>query len=1093
MSTFKPSLLLVFLFSLNLSVHADELTTFRFDLGTEKSPVAARFTRVTAQSAYSAASKFGWMKHEGEGFDRQRPERSSAWDGPGGQLIPRDYIIYKEHNDVTRDGISSEQDLVFRVDLPNGDYRVAITLGDLERAICSQQIYLNDRLVGNVDAKHFARRGGPDHQYGFPRKVRRTVSVAQGLLTIRIHGDDTGFHARFLEEYEKPPPVSYLRGDPVRREKPAKPDATQWGVGKRGQRIGGSVWVWEDIGGPFTQNSLMAIEVYPFVKPPLWIEEGKLAATVDDAQLQRAVGFFNQGRFEDSQSAFDDVSDDYSRALGHLWLSGHPNYEKERALLPKVLDAFERLGAAKRHDLMFAENLESARRLDKAVYRFDHKADQQRTYNELLLISGEVLSMQPGDPTYYKGLIYAGRGYYTIIPHRWAFAAGAGRQQFEKVRAGGFGDNRFVRWYLDEHWSEHPPDWVYADYSASKAGAPRWAAEVYEAYNRELDLTSWWMQNRQASDGSMGGGWGDDVEILRSFGIFGSICSDASPSILDGIRRLANGAWNSGSVDTDAGYFAEVGDTEHTGEWTADTLVPMIHIDYGNPVFIERGMKTARLMRDLWMDFNSRGHYWIRSNFLGATGVGVGPRANESRINYRPALPARAVLWYNGSPTIEKLYLQWADAWLDVSMSTDRGKPRGIIPQEIAFEGSRIGGVNAPHWYKADRPPGTVNYDYRGAGGYHDYIVDLFLYAYETTGDRKYLEPMQLESEYALEHCPPKILESLASPSPRPLPFFIKELPAGSTEWLGAQLAPWPAQWENIRRVMFPDELTDQGNLWSLTEVADMAAREVAGARRRWPQVTTECIATDRVSYPGMAAAARVMTGLKVLGQDPLVTYRGLGRDFAAAVLKVDRSFLRVVLFNIANENKAANIISWLFEPGTDYGIKIGPDRNDDGKMDAVEHERALHVARRGQEIEFQLPARSQYVVEARRIGSPKKRSRSADLGLSRRDVVFVPQYRRVEVTIHNVGSKGASGVEVALLEGKTEVGRQTIPHIAAPLDLDPKSVRIHFGFLPTKPKHAFTVIVDPADSIKEITDRNNRLQVTLETPLKARKRHSHP
>ena len=40
---------------------------------------------------------------------------------------------------------------------------------------------------------------------------------------------------------------------------------------------------------------------------------------------------------------------------------------------------------------------------------------------------------------------------------------------------------------------------------------------------------------------------------------------------------------------------------------------------------------------------------------------------------------------------------------------------------------------------------------------------------------------------------------------------------------------------------------------------------------------------------------------------------------------------------------------------------------------------------------------------------------------------------------------------------------------------------------------HEFTVIVDPAGSIEEITDRNNRLQVKLETPLKARKRHSHP
>ena len=50
----------------------------------------------------------------------------------------------------------------------------------------------------------------------------------------------------------------------------------------------------------------------------------------------------------------------------------------------------------------------------------------------------------------------------------------------------------------------------------------------------------------------------------------------------------------------------------------------MVRVDYGNPVYVERALKTARLMRDLWMGTNRNGHFLMRSNFLGATGIVAG-------------------------------------------------------------------------------------------------------------------------------------------------------------------------------------------------------------------------------------------------------------------------------------------------------------------------------------------------------------------------------------------------------------------------------------------------------------------------------------
>ena len=616
-----------------------EATIWLFDMGTESSPVADGYMRITPGSQFSVQKGYGWKSTAQNGFDVELPAKDPAWEGPSAQTIPRELLIYQEHSDLTRDGVRSPDDLLFQVNLPNGRYRVAVTLGNLAQPVCSQQVYINDELVAaDIDAKHFAQRGEPDKQYGFPRKVRTVAAVKDGSVRIRIHGDDSGFRARFLKEFEKPVPTSYLTGASFRVRKPERPDLAAWG-GSRTRGEPGQVWVWEDIGGPFTENSVMAVEIYPFVEPPLGLRGGKLAATVADAALERGANLFNAGRFAESEKAFEGAGSDYARALGYLWLAGRPEYEEEQRLVPAALKLLESTAPQMKSDRMFSEALENARRMNRAIYRFVHRADRQRTYNELLLISGEVASMQPEDPTYFKGLIYAGRGFYMIIPHRWTFASGAGRQFFEKLKTAGFAENRFVRWYLDDHWTEHKPDWVFPDYSAGKQGAPAWAGEVYEAFNRELDLAEWWIRNRQAADGSLGGGWGDDVEILRTFGTSLSICPDSSPLTLDGVRKLANGAWDSGSIDREAGYFATVSDTEHSGEWTADTLTAMVRIDYGNPVYVERGLKTGRLMRDLWMDSNRNGHLLMRSNFLGATGIGAEPTQNDSRINYLPPRP----------------------------------------------------------------------------------------------------------------------------------------------------------------------------------------------------------------------------------------------------------------------------------------------------------------------------------------------------------------------------------------------------------------------------------------------------------------------
>jgi hypothetical protein len=270
-----------------------------------------------------------------------------------------------------------------------------------------------------------------------------------------------------------------------------------------------------------------------------------------------------------------------------------------------------------------------------------------------------------------------------------------------------------------------------------------------------------------------------------------------------------------------------------------------------------------------------------------------------------------------------------------------------------------------------------------------------------------------------------------------------------------------------------------------------MAADANDGARRRWPHVTAECIATDRVYWPGLGNARRIMSGLGVLGFDPLVTYRGLGRDFAAALLAAHSAGIRVALFNISPETRDAAVVPWILDLGAEYIFRLGSDQNHDGQMEQVVSEQTVRLEHRGQEIPFRFPGRTQYLVEMKRTAQGEAPRLSADLALSSDDVQYLPEYARVDVTVHNLGSEPARGISVTLYDGDREIGRQRVPGIEAPLGFDPKTVRVGFRFTPARTSHTFRVIVDSV--VPEITKRNNTIEVERETPTAPLKQHATP
>ena len=187
-------------------------------------------------------------------------------------------------------------------------------------------------------------------------------------------------------------------------------------------------------------------------------------------------------------------------------------------------------------------------------------------------------------------------------------------------------------------------------------------------------------------------------------------------------------------------------DAEHTTDYRPP-LGMMVQIDYGNPKWIERSMKTAKLMRDFWTRVRCMKTAFPRQ-LLWRHAVGSGDQRNDSWINYRAIRPAAAVLKYNQNPTIARLYVELADAWLAAAMSTERGKPRGVIPAEVSFPDGMAGGTGSPNWYTASHAPETGNEDWRRRAKPTKYLYELFFNAYDVTGDAKYFEPLKLGTSW---------------------------------------------------------------------------------------------------------------------------------------------------------------------------------------------------------------------------------------------------------------------------------------------------------------------------------------------------------
>ena len=1044
------SLTLAMIATALLHAQPEAVDRYRLDFGPAGSPVAEGYIGLDASAAYSADRGVGWSGGAPRDYTAPAPaaRRTYWWHA--------DPVYFHEQitNDFRQDGVQSSGPFSLKVDLPRGKYRVNLTLGHLNEPRYSVDIYANGRLVRKkVDARLWLFRGLLHKASGYYKRVRFTVDVADAGLVLNFTGDDAEFQRLMKIEAAKGPderPQSRFKGQPLGPENAP----------------------FEDIGGPFSKISLMGLEVYPAKSLPLEMNADTLAlewteGRAADRTAAEAVRAFNAVQYPKAEKLFLDVSNPLIRGIGLLALAGRPEFENEIADTEAAVEALRKAVRSEPADGAIRELLETAETFLCGLNLFrDRGVPPNNGPVSTWRAAAEFDQFQPGDLVYHKAQIQQARFLVMLDAHQWCWCSVEGKKKLKEIEKL-FPDNRYVQFYLYNKLAASA-DWVSEDYLARAEGAPDWAAGLYAGYNLLVDVAEWWAENKQQPDGSIGGGWGDDVELVGFFGFIARVSEDASPVSLECVRNLMEGVYSSGQIDHVGGFFHGAADTEHSAEWTGKTLPMMLSVDYGNPLWTERALQSAKLMKDLWMGTNGRGHLHWRSNFLGASGIGPKPTQLDSAINWRAANPAVAVLRFTGNPTVKEMILAHAEALYQDAMRTDKGKPRGIIPGEMAYETDEIGGRSVPTWYDPGDIPAKGNY---GFAKFHTHRTQVMYLAHKLSGDEKFLEPIRLEAEYALEHG-------------GDLTAKIHKLEPGSPEWVAIVLKDSPQLWEQVRYEKARKGGRDVRKA-DRQMIAEATLPFIPQIRTNMPYVTTEALATDRVGVPNSLAILNLLMGWTPADPVPQLTYRHVKRDFAAAVLGADPTSVTamVYLFGFDGEKtRKIGLVPWQLELGADYTAVWGQDTDGDDKMDSEAGRLDFALEQRSQSVDLELATGKTYVVKITQTRPDPFCPLLADLAVGAEDVEYHPQWKLLFVTVHNIGAAAAGEFEVVVTDRASgEVQRAVGNSLDAPLDLTPKRTRFGFPFDPADQQHHFDVSVRSLANQPELTGANNTVSVTLQ------------
>ncbi|MDH3650141.1 MAG: hypothetical protein OEQ53_10685, partial [Saprospiraceae bacterium] len=473
-----------------------------------------------------------------------------------------------------------------------------------------------------------------------------------------------------------------------------------------------------------------------------------------------------------------------------------------------------------------------------------------------------------------------------------------------------FPDHRILRMYVGEKLQSEPQDALSVSVSSL---APEWSKEQLRALSRLKALVHYWVSDRQASNGELGGKLGDDVEALR----FWTPLIHLNDSLSElGWRRLADCVWHSPLMHD--GFARDISDVEHAAEFISDTA-PLLLLMSDDTAYHHRVLPILEKFRDLWTTVSPNGYRFFRSAWYSSTDLDLRPpRDRDVQYNARTLKALRYWLWrYRDDTAVIAPMYEWARSWTAMSLKTDKGKPAGILPVSVRSTDESING-DEPHWHKANMF--WSYFDYRGDGLVLDHLLSMWVH----TGDDHLLAPLKASLQLIADSYDPATTSQ-----------------EGTAPWAAAQMVQnrsfWgvAGQWRLLTGDgQFDELLLAYGPPYVKYRIEQDASHLIQALSEfnkatafNWEMLTSEVYYTDRVlavhSRHGQPLDVEVLKSMLTgdvshNSTSPYVdvSWEDTFGGFTALVDESSRKNLSVQIFNHEDQQKEVTMRLWYLNKG---------------------------------------------------------------------------------------------------------------------------------------------------------------------------------
>lgn len=567
---------------------------------------------------------------------------------------------------------------------------------------------------------------------------------------------------------------------------------------------------------------------------------------------------------------------------------------------------------------------------------FDH-------LHQSVMVYDGILAMENAEehPLYERALWYRGRLLYWLYLERGGSNEKRGADRDIERLYQSHSDNDLVAMYSGKKFDT--PDEF--DEVPKKNNTPEWAATQWELTNRLKSIVDWWVNVQQDENGEFGGKFGDDVEILRWWS---PLILSGDQTTYKGWKKLADGVWNSSKVKN--GYAKKPSDVEHSSEFISDTA-PLMVLYNDDPVYADRLAYSSDYFQNLWTGYNTNGNRFFKSAWFSSSEVEMEePKNRDVSYNARAAKAVRYYSWKTNDSDTKTALIEWADSWLNISKSTQKGKPEGIIPPSVEYPSEDING-NEPTWYLAN-----MYWDYFDWSG-SNAILDQLLFTWTFTGDDKYLEPL-------IQHL--DLLVNYKDELDRDSNPYEEGSEGWATYIFGNKSQFWNVV-ENWRLLSgnkaYDDLILEHGsNLikYRITKnekyLVEAMKPYLETVRVNVPMLTSEVIHTDRVFIkdPGVREAGILQGMITGFGADEssspyiAVSWEKASRDLTFLVKDSDSTHLNIDMYSFSESSESTTMRIWQLKKGSYQVLK-----KVNGKTETIE----IEVKNRGDRFEIDIPS----------------------------------------------------------------------------------------------------------------------------------------